>query len=143
MGYCQVRRLVPRGRKRDPAWLCLLDLSELLTPRKVVHKSHTSQGDINDTQINSQFADPIPVLRAKSANRSSRCGASRGLRALGARPRNETPSQNPGGEAGAVAPIPSRRHRKFPHVSLVLHTFQNHAGQCMNNIVLRDQRWAR
>jgi len=97
---------------------------------KFEHKSHTSQGDVDDTQISWQFADPT-LLGAESADRSSRCGASRGLRALGARPCNETPSQNPCCEAGTVAPIPSARHRKFPHVSLVIHSFQNHAGQCM------------
>src|ERR1022692_2308412 len=104
MGYCQVGRLVrPRYKGRAPA---SLDLGQSPMPREVVYKSHTSQGDVDDTQINSQFADPTSLLGAESANRSSRCGASRGLRALGARPRNETPSQNPCCEAGTVAPIP-------------------------------------
>lgn len=110
---------------------------------QVVYKSHASQGIVDDTQIDSPLAGPASFLGATAANCPRRCGASRSFRALGARPRNQTPSQNPCCEVGALASIPARRHRKVPHVSLVIHSFQNRAGRCMNNIVLRDQRWTR
>lgn len=65
------------------------------------------------------------------------------FRTLGARPRNPTPSQNPCREARALATISTGRHRTFPQLSPVIYRFQKHAGQCMNNTVLRDQRWTR
>jgi hypothetical protein len=49
----------------------------------------------------------------------------------------------PSGQAWAFASVPSGGRRRISLFSAARHLFQKSAGRCMNETVLRDQRWTR